>query len=109
MGSPLWLNADEVDGAISINSLPEVKHWVENLPGLGRETTSFWLQTATGKFYPDFVCQLQGGRSLVSNIKTQRTGQTMIIGNNATWANYGRNEAAANAFSPCPTGRNSQK
>jgi len=38
-------------------------------PGPGRETTSFWLQTSTDKFYPDFVCLLADGRILVVEYK----------------------------------------
>lgn len=29
----------------------------------------FWLQTATDKFYPDFVCRLKDGRLLVVEYK----------------------------------------
>jgi type III restriction enzyme len=52
--------------------LTEVKFWVRNLSGPGRETTSFWLQTATDKFYPDFVCLLADGRILVVEYKNAR-------------------------------------
>jgi type III restriction enzyme len=36
---------------------------------MGREQTSFWLQTATDKFYPDFVCLLKDGRILIVEYK----------------------------------------
>jgi type III restriction enzyme len=52
--------------------LPEIKWWVRNLAGLGRELTSFWLQTVTDKFYPDFVCHLNDGRSLVVEYKNTK-------------------------------------
>ena len=41
-------------------------HWVRNLSG---KSTSFRLQTSTDWFYPDFVCQLKDGRSLVVEYK----------------------------------------
>jgi adenine specific DNA methylase Mod len=39
---------------------------------IGHEQTSFWLQTATDKFYPDFVCQLKDGRSLAVEYKNEK-------------------------------------
>lgn len=62
-------DGEEFDCAVFLDSLPEVKFWVRNLPGPGRETTSFWLQTSTDKFYPDFVCLLADGRILVVEYK----------------------------------------
>ncbi len=38
----------------------KVKHWVRNL-----ERRDFWLPLANGKFYPDFVAELDDGRRLV--------------------------------------------
>ena len=35
----------------------------------GRHPNSFWLPTATDKFYPDFVAQLDDGRILVVEYK----------------------------------------
>jgi type III restriction enzyme len=49
-----------------IDDLPEVKFWVRNL---SCKPTSFRLQTATGWFYPDFLCQLNDGRVLVVEFK----------------------------------------
>jgi type III restriction enzyme len=43
-----------------------VKYWVRNLE---RRSTSFWLQTSTDKFYPDFVVLLTDGRRLVVEYK----------------------------------------
>lgn len=65
-------DGEEFDCAVFLDRLPEVKFWVRNLPGPGRETTSFWLQTATDKFYPDFVCQLTDGRLLVVEYKNEK-------------------------------------
>ena len=50
-----------------IDTLPEVKFWVRNLER--QSQFSFWLQTSTDKFYPDFVCLLTDGRYLVVESK----------------------------------------
>lgn len=50
-----------------LDSLPQVKYWVRNLER--RPSHSFWLQTSTDKFYPDFVCLLNDGRYLVVEYK----------------------------------------
>lgn len=43
-----------------------VKHWVRNLE---RKPGSFWLQTSTDRFYPDFVAELDDGRILAVEYK----------------------------------------
>jgi type III restriction enzyme len=50
-----------------LDELPEVKWWVRNLER--QPIHSFWLQTSTDRFYPDFVCQLTDGRVLVVEYK----------------------------------------
>lgn len=60
-------NQEEFACAQYINDLNEVEFWVRNLPG--RKEHSFWLQTSTDKFYPDFVCKLKDGRYLVVEYK----------------------------------------
>lgn len=50
-----------------IDQMEEVEFWVRNLER--QEKFSFWLQTATDKFYPDFVCKLKDGRYLVVEYK----------------------------------------
>ncbi len=50
-----------------LDGLPEVKWWVRNLER--HPAHSFWLQTSTDRFYPDFVCQLDDGRVLVVEYK----------------------------------------
>ncbi|MCW5552005.1 MAG: DEAD/DEAH box helicase family protein [Verrucomicrobiae bacterium] len=65
-------DGEEFDCAVFLDGLPEVKFWVRNLPGPGRETSSFWLQTSTDKFYPDFVCLLTDGRILVVEYKNEK-------------------------------------
>ncbi|NHQ60113.1 hypothetical protein G9409_05835 [Chlorobium sp. BLA1] len=37
-----------------------------------REFHSFWPQTASDRFYPDFVCKLKNGRFLVVEYKPER-------------------------------------
>lgn len=50
-----------------IDSLPQVKFWVRNLER--RPSHSFWFQTSSDRFYPDFVCLLEDGRCLVVEFK----------------------------------------
>lgn len=45
---------------------PAIEFWVRNLSG---KSTSFRLQTSTDFFYPDFVCQLKSGGTLVVESK----------------------------------------
>jgi type III restriction enzyme len=44
-----------------------VEFWVRNLAR--REGASFFLQKATGRFYPDFVCKLNDGTALIVEYK----------------------------------------
>lgn len=60
---------EEFDCAVIIDSMPEVKRWVRNL---ARSDSSFWLQTSTDRFYPDFVALLNDGRILVVEYKSGR-------------------------------------
>lgn len=57
---------EEFECAQYIDSLEEVKYWVRNL---ARKEGSFWLQTSTDKFYPDFVCLLKSGKYLAIEYK----------------------------------------
>ena len=50
-----------------IDQMEEVEFWVRNLDR--QPALSFWLQTSTDKFYPDFVCKLKDGRHLVVEYK----------------------------------------
>lgn len=63
----LKASGEEYECAKAIDSLPEVKHWIRNL--VRRDQSSFWLPLAHGKFYPDFVCELEDGRMLVVEYK----------------------------------------
>lgn len=58
---------EEFNCAVFLDSLHEVKVWVRNLER--RPNHSFWLQTSTDRFYPDFVCLLNDGRYLVVEYK----------------------------------------
>lgn len=58
---------EEFDFATFLDMLPEVKHWVRNLERQPRH--SFWIQTSTDRFYPDFVAHLHDGRVLVVEYK----------------------------------------
>jgi type III restriction enzyme len=60
-------SGEEFDCAVFLDTLQEVKFWVRNIEK--RERHSFWLQTTTDKFYPDFVCVLNDGRFLVVEYK----------------------------------------
>lgn len=58
---------EEFECAQYIDNLTEVEFWVRNIAR--RPSTSFWLQTSTDKFYPDFVCKLKDGRFIVIEYK----------------------------------------
>ena len=57
---------EEMQCAQALDRLPEVTYWIRNV---ARHPASFWLPTATGKFYPDFVALLNDGRSFVVEYK----------------------------------------
>lgn len=65
---------EEFECARSIDTLPQVKHWVRNLAI--RPQTSFWLPTSTDRFYPDFVAELQDRRILVIEYKGEHLADT---------------------------------
>ena len=57
---------EEFQCAQFLDGLSDVDFWTRNLSG---KSTSFRLQTSTDWFYPDFVCQLVDGRTLVVEYK----------------------------------------
>ena len=59
-------DGEEVQCAQVIDSLPGVRFWIRNV---ARHPESFWLPTAAGKFYPDFVARMEDGRLLVVEYK----------------------------------------
>ena len=60
-------DGEEFECAAFLDNMPEVKYWVRNLER--RPDSSFWLQTASDRFYPDFVAMLNEGRILVVEYK----------------------------------------
>jgi len=63
----LKADGEEFECAQFLDMLPQVKYWVRNLER--QPEHSFWLQTSTDKFYPDFVGVLNDGRCLVVEYK----------------------------------------
>lgn len=61
---------EEFDCAVALDAQPEVLYWVRNLAG--QKDASFWLQTATDRFYPDFAAVLKDGRTLVVEYKGEQ-------------------------------------
>ena len=61
------MNGEETLCAQVIDSSPKVKYWVRNLER--QPQFSFWLQTATDRFYPDFLVLLEDGRILAVEYK----------------------------------------
>jgi type III restriction enzyme len=61
------MNGEEAECAAHIDQMAEVEGWVRNVD---RGQSSFWLQTSTDKFYPDFVARLKGGRVLAVEYKS---------------------------------------
>ena len=59
-------DGEEAQCAQIIDSLAGVKYWIRNV---ARHSESFFLPTATDKFYPDFVAQLEDGRLFVVEYK----------------------------------------
>lgn len=59
-------DGEEFKCAQVIDSLTDVEFWLRNV---SRHPKSFWLPTATDKFYPDFVARLKDSRLLVVEYK----------------------------------------
>jgi type III restriction enzyme len=53
-------SGEEHDCAIHLDQNNRVEYWLRNISN--RPDQSFWLQTATDRFYPDFVGRLKDGR-----------------------------------------------
>lgn len=56
----LKTEGEEFECAVFLEQHPLIARWVRNIEG--RPETSFWLQTATDRFYPDFIGLLTDGR-----------------------------------------------
>jgi type III restriction enzyme len=66
-------SGEEFACAVELDKLAQlgrIKHWVRNL--VNKPGCSFFLQKATGRFYPDFVCELPDGRTLVVEYKGEQ-------------------------------------
>lgn len=59
-------NGEEYECAVYLERHKDVKAWVRNT---SRQPHSFWLQTSSDKFYPDFLALLNDGRALVLEYK----------------------------------------
>ena len=59
-------DGEEFQCAQVIDNQPGVRFWVRNV---ANHPESFWLPTATGRFFPDFVAQLEDDRLLVVEYK----------------------------------------
>lgn len=59
-------NGEEFQCAQAIDSLPEVRYWLRNVM---KHPQSFYLPTATDRFYPDFVALLNDGRQFIIEYK----------------------------------------
>lgn len=59
--------SEEMLCALAIDRHPRVRRWVRNLDS--EPVHAFWLPTSSGRFYPDFVCELTDGRVLVAEYK----------------------------------------
>lgn len=57
---------EEHECAVYIERMQDVEAWVRNT---SQQPHSFWLQTSTDKFYPDFIALLRDGRYLVVEYK----------------------------------------
>jgi len=60
-------DGEEFECAQFIDQLPEVEFWVRNIER--KPQHSFWIQTSTDRFFPDFVCKLKDERILVVEYK----------------------------------------
>ncbi len=63
---------EEYQCARTIANTKGIKTWIRNLSG--EPEASFWIQTSTDKFYPDFVCKLTNGKNLVVEYKAASYG-----------------------------------
>ncbi len=70
----LAASGEEFECAQTLDLFPAVTRWVRNLER--QPDASFWLPTATDRFYPDFVAELNDGRLLVVEYKGALTAQT---------------------------------
>jgi type III restriction enzyme len=53
--------------ALALDEHPKVRRWVRNLDS--DPVAGFWMPVSAGRFYPDFVCELDDGRLFVAEYK----------------------------------------
>jgi len=88
------MNGEEEKCAHAIDIHPLVSRWLRNVER--QPEYSFWLPTASDRFYPDFVAELTDGRILVVEYKgemlitTEDTEQKKLIGKAWEKASQGR-------------------
>ena len=97
-------DGEEFQCAQVIDSLPSLKHWVRNV---ARHPRSFWLPTASDKFYPDFVAEMEDGRLLVVEYKgahiaegkdtDEEARHRRAMGKRIRWPVYHRGEGSGRA------------
>lgn len=68
------MNNEESECALSIDIHPNVDCWIRNLES--QKFCSFWLQTSTDKFYPDFIVKLLDGTIVVIEYKGENIYDT---------------------------------
>lgn len=78
---------EEYECAKYIDTLPDVSTWIKNISRDSKN--SFWLQTSSDKFYPDFIIKLRSGKMIVAeykgkHLKNDDTNEKNIIGK--AWA-----------------------
>ena len=61
------MNDEEAECAFNIDNNPDVEFWIRNLER--QEFYSFWLQTSSDKFYPDFIAKLKDGTIVIIEYK----------------------------------------
>ena len=67
MVSDLLDGGEEWACAVAIDTHPKIRRWVRNLDS--DPEAAFWFPISSGRFYPDFVCELHDGRLLVAEYK----------------------------------------
>ncbi|MGB8657869.1 MAG: DEAD/DEAH box helicase family protein [Candidatus Zixiibacteriota bacterium] len=68
------LNDEEAECAFTIDINPNVEFWIRNLER--QVFLSFWLQTSTDKFYPDFIVKLKDGTIVIVEYKGENIFDT---------------------------------
>ncbi len=62
----LEAKGEEHECAVYLDNHPKVARWARNT---ARQAHSFWLQTSSDRFYPDFLALLNDGRVLAVEYK----------------------------------------